>query len=217
MANRYFTQFFNSLHKAPVHIDLQFTFLSTAGSGISNLKGGGVASVIALSSSPAAGNNMVAGMLQVTLQDNYFGHYNSIWGIEESSTGANVNATALVVGTPYVITTMGTTTQAGWVTAGLSPNVVAQPGVGFVAKAVTTGSGIVKGLAASGIYTVEEVGSPNLMVKGAGPLPGGVLSNGGVILLAMRNASAALTNPPDGAVMRLSLILSNSSLNVNGN
>ena len=98
----------------PVRIDLNFKVNSTdsAGYGITNLKGAGVQAVyMNTSATPAAGNpNPAAGYAIIQLANNYNRYCGSFSGMSAPTTGSNlaINASALTVGNPYIITAVGT-------------------------------------------------------------------------------------------------------------
>jgi|SRR5271165_2796457 len=71
-------------------------------------------------------------------------------------------ASSLVVGNPYVITSVGTTTQTQWQAIGLNASITAAPGVAFIATAPIgnttqgTGTGVVNAL---GVAAPTDTGS----------------------------------------------------------
>lgn len=218
MANQYWNQFLYSYHRGLVEIDCNVVVDSTNGNGLGcrSLKGGGVTQVQMYSTAPAAGNTQVAGTVQVLFNDNYVRSYFGGYNLVEPLSGGAVAGGAFVTGTPYVIITMGTTTQAQWVAAGVPPTVQAAVGVSFIAGAAGAGSGTVKTVVSSNVFQVETVGDISLMVKGGAQNGLGNVSVGGVAQLVMRDASKALVNPVDGSVLALNFFLSNSSILING-
>ena len=197
MANRYFTQFFYTPHKMPVMLDMNVAIGATGAVG--TLKGPGIASVTRLGT----------GLYQVKLQDNYNKFFKLDWNLEAPVTGSAVNDGSFSVGTVYQITTVGTT---DWTAAGLPAGLTAA--VGMVFKAATiggAGTGAAKALGTSGIFAVEVVGNPQLMLA-----PTGSANIGGIITIKCLNASGAATDPADGSVLFLDLYLSNSSVVVQG-
>jgi len=109
---------FYSFQSKPVILDLQWQVLlaDTSGTGIAagSLKGQGVSSVFMQSSAtPAAKNPFVnstsAGYAQINLAYNYARIYCLDWSIHSPVTGSAkaINASALTIGVPYQIVTVG--------------------------------------------------------------------------------------------------------------
>ncbi len=221
MANRRFPSQFNyNFHMMPVLIDCKFKVLSTAGIGISNLSSPGISSVL-MHSSSASGNNLAAGQIQIQLQDSYYQYY---WGgIQFTSppTGSEINlTTGLTLGQGYQITTVGTSTAANWVTAGLQAGLTPTVGMAFVAKtaAAGTGTGKVKAVTTSGVYGAEFMGSPTLGLNVANQPTNG----GGILLLQCigptdsTHPGPVITQPADGTAVHLWFYVSNSSVTLQG-
>jgi len=102
----------------PVLIDCNFIVDSTNGNGlgIRSLKGSGVSNVFMHTSQPAGRGpngylnpNPAAGYALVQLKNNYFKYAGGYSGFVSPVTGANlaINAAALTVGNPYIITSVG--------------------------------------------------------------------------------------------------------------
>lgn len=197
MANRYFTQFFYTPHKMPVMLDCNVAIGATGAVG--TVKGPGIYGI----------TRLTTGIYQIKLQDNYNKFFKLDWNLEAPVTGSAVNDGSFSVGTVYQITTVGTT---DWTAAGLPAGQTAA--VGMVFKAATiggAGTGAAKALGTSGIFAVEVVGNPQLMLA-----PTGSANIGGIITIKCLNASGAATDPADGSVLFLDLYLSNSSVVVQG-
>jgi hypothetical protein len=193
MANRRFEQFTFGLEHYPVQLYGSFAIGATG--AVSLVRGSGIASV----------TRLAVGTYQIKLEDNYYRFLNLQALFEMPVTGSDVAATAMVAGTTYEITALGTTNFALYgVAAGVAPAV----GVAFVATAVGLGTGTVKAVAASGIYGVQVIGNPQLMdqpsVKGA------------VILIRTMNNAGAATDPVDGTVMNLQINVRNSGVKSKG-
>lgn len=175
MANRRFTQFYQTLHNKPVQLDCNFVVDATNGAGVNSLKGPGIQNVFMhTSGSPAAGSpNPASGYIVVQFQDNYSRYYGGYSEFRSPDSGSNIAVTAggalLTVGQVYIISVLGTTTAANWVTLGVPIGTAAAVGVSFVAAA--TGAGVGSGqvrlpkAAGAGISHLEVVGDPNLMIK----------------------------------------------------
>lgn len=205
MANRRFTQFFYTPHAMPVLIDGNFAVGATGAVG--TVVGTGISSVTRLS----------AGIYMIKFQDNYTKLFGASATIQSPVSASNVAVTAIAPATVYQITVVGTTTTAGWVTAGVPAGITPAVGVAFKCAATSTGSGQVKVLAASGISTVEITGVTNTQLY-----PSGVANQGGYVILSCYGATDASTttlvptDPASGSQMYMSFYLSNSSVLVQG-
>lgn len=218
MANRLFTQFNYSLHKAPVSLDCNFIVDSANGNGlgIRSLKGPGIKSVFMHTSAPLSGSgnpNPESGIIEVILQDNYFRYFTGFSGFASPLSGTPISISAgLTLGHPYIITSLGTSTQANFQALGLPSYITAAPGVSFIATSASagTGTGTVQAplAAGSGIDHIEVIGDPNLM-NSSSPTSGMSF-----ILACYKNG--VLTAPTDGATISLAFSLSNSSIIVQG-
>lgn len=224
MANRNFLS--NKLYQMeayPVLLSCNFVVDSTNGNGlgIRSLKGGGIKAVyMHTSASPSAANpNPTVGAIIVQLQDNYRAVLGGMKSLVSPVTGSNLTAT--VNHTPALITALGTATLAQWHAVGLPVGITPAVSVAFVATATATigGSATVKALGNSGIVTVETIGDSGLAnsVNPAAPATQGMQ-----ILLQCLGATDASTTtlipkaPADGTVIALSFLLSNSSVQVQG-
>lgn len=158
MANRNYPQSkIWSNHLLPAALDVSVAIGATgaptieAGAG----NGKGIASIIRLA----------AGQYRIRLTDNY-ALLNQFSGTMQSAlSGTPVAATALSAGTIYQIVSLGTTTQAQWVTAGVPSGVTAAPGVVFLAAATSSGTGSAQTLVSSGINSVELMGNVSQMLN----------------------------------------------------
>lgn len=224
MANRTFNQFLYSLHKMLVEIDCNFVVDSTNGNGLGlrSLKGPGVASAFAFSTSPATGNNVPSGYIKIFFQDNYNRYYSGFTGfVAPVSTSVNITS-GLSSGTVYVIVSVGTSTAANWQAVGLPVGITPAVGVSFIATSSSpgTGTGVVQTPTATGskVTNVEIVGDPNTTIS---PSPAG---NGYIILRCMApvysasgpSVPMAVTQPTDGSVFGATFLFSNSSVTVQG-
>ncbi len=200
-------------HYAPCLITCNFIVDSTNGNGfgIRSLKGPGVANVFMnTSATPAGGNpNPNAGYIVVQLEDNYNATMLGMSSITSPTSGSNVTSTT--AGIPYVITSLGTTTAAQWVAAGVPSNMLTTnglPTVGLAFIATATGAiggtGTVQTTSNSGIETIETIGDPNQSIAPVGT-PG---SGATVILQCLKND--VLTAPANGTVIALGIMVNNS-------
>jgi hypothetical protein len=220
MANRLFTQFQYSLHKAPVALDCSFTVASTdsAGLGITGLTGAGIKAVyMHTSATPAAGNpNPDAGTIIIQFQDTYFKFFGMDSDLRSPSSGTPLAITAaganIVAGTPYIISAVGTSTLADFRAIGLPIGITPAIGVAFIGSS-TTGSGTGTGFvqvarsAGAGIDHLEIVGNPSLTIGAGSSAP---------FMILNCNLSLVKTQPADGTVIDLHFLLSNSSILVSG-
>ncbi len=230
MANRRFYQFYQTLHYKPVQLDCSFTVAASdaGGLGQTGLVGGGIAQVYMHTSAPLSGSgnpNPAAGYIYVQLQDNYNGYYFGNCGFSGPLTGSAitiVTAASLTVGAVYTIVSVGTTTAAQWVAVGVPVGITAAAGVSFVASATAgLGSGTVKATAPSGVSHVELVGDPNTTITSQAATVLGSGSGAYLIYQVMGPTSSSVTTfipkaPADGTVVKMSFVLSNSSLRIQG-
>lgn len=206
MANRRFTQFFYTLHNKPTLLDCSFTVAATdtGGKGVTGLKGPGIQNVyMHTSATPAAGNpNPAVGYIYVQLQDNYNAFYGMGHSIISPNSGSDLavtsGAAALSVGQVYVITAVGTTTAAQWVTLGVPIGTTAAVGVPFVALSTGVGAGTgmvqLSASAGSGINHIEMIGVPNLSIASKSATIAGQTNGSYLLLKCMKNSVSAVTS-----------------------
>jgi len=235
MANRNFA---NSRiytgHVMPVLLDCNFVVDSANGNGlgIRSLKGPYVQNVFMhTSASPGLGNsnaatpaipvtnpNPAAGTIVIQFQDLYNRIYTG-GNAMVSPVGASSNT--ISAGIAYIVTSVGSTTSAQWLAAGIPSGVLAAAsgfpvvGTAFIAaeSSAMGGSGTAAPTAAagSGILSFETVGDSNQSLA-----PSLAQGFGGQIILQARNDASAITAPADGTVISLSFLLSNSSILIAG-
>ena len=192
------------MHLLPVSLDIQVAIGASGAPTIINSSGKGIASI----------TRLAAGQYRLQLQDNYASLLALDAQFQSPTTGSAVAGGAFVVGTVYQIVTLGTTTQAQFVAAGLPSGITAAPGVIFKAATVGAGTGTVRALGASGITNVELIGNPQLMLSNQ-PFNAGI---GGYINFQCVGATDASTttliakDPANGSVMMLQLLLNNSQI-----
>lgn len=237
MANRNFPNKGNlyAMHCKPVIVDCTFTvqLAATTGLGISSLKGSGMIKNIFMKSSAtaaalAAGNPLpntsaADGVIVVQLKDNYQRLLGVSYGIQSPASGSDVKIdnSAMTVGTPYIITTLGNATTAKWVAIGVPVGITPAVGVAFIA-ATNGGAGntltsrVQTALAiGSAVETIEVTGDPNTTNAAnasVAPLPGGQ-----IILQARAATNSSTTTlaakiPSDLSVIRLQLYYDDSSV-----
>lgn len=195
------------------------------GLGIRSLKSNGYVESVFMNTSQTPGvvvgftnPNPVAGYALIRFKNN-FNYYLGGFSGQIVPTTSNTT-TALTTGHVYVITVVGTTTQAQWQSVGLLPGLTPTVGQSFIATATTsiTGTGKV-GLA--GIPTtqvVTVVGDPNQSISNSN-----VAKNAGAQILVQ---FAAATNsgtttlvaaaPADNTVVGMQFNFDGSSVTIDG-
>ena len=165
----------------PVLLNCSFTVDNTADAGVTGLKGPGISSV--LMNKAAAASSPAAGYIVVKLAQNFnrlLGVYSTISAPVVGGGGTALDSGALVQGRAYVIRSLGTSTAANWVTAGLPVGYVPAVGMTFICTAagaagVGLGNGTVKLADVSNVLGLELIGNPQAMLAGqavSGPVGG---------------------------------------------
>ena len=198
MASRWLEQFFFSFVKGLSFVEGSVVIGATG--AVSTLKGSGVQAVTRLG----------VGLYQIQLEDNYNRFLGLRADFSSAQTGSDVTAGAFSVGTPYVITALGTT---DWIAAGYPAGFTPQVGGSFVAATVGAGTGTAKAVVASGIYTTELIGTPNATINSSLQT---AQKKGALLLIKTNNASGAATDPANGSTMRFNMFLRNSSIKSKG-
>lgn len=206
MANRNFpSQRQFSFHLLPVKLDFSISITGSSGAlGATANPGKGIASVTRLST----------GVYQFQLQDNYASYLDANFNIQ-SRLGSSAAVSAVSTGTVYSISSLGTTSQSAWVTAGVPSGITAQVGTIFkAASTAATGTGNVKPILEGNLYDIEIVGNPNLMLNNqpfnagqGGYITFGCLGPGGA-----STATPTFTDPASGTVITGSIFLNNSQI-----
>lgn len=173
--------------------------------------------------SPAssAGGGVSAGTIVVQFQDNFNYYIGGGSNFQSPVSGTPISisgSSVLTIGAPYVIQTVGTSTTANWVAAGLPVGQIPTVGQAFIAKIVGsgTGTGTVEAPSNSGIDHIEVIGDPNTTFgayyNGASILGG---ASGSYMLFQCLAASVA-TAPALGTKINLRFYMSNSYIAVQG-
>lgn len=211
----------------PVLLDCNFVVDSTNGNGlgIRSLKGPFVQAVyMHTSATPDASNpNPASGTIVVQLQDSYArtftgGHANVS---PVSGSALKIDNSALTQGVAYIITTLGDATADAWHTLGVPRGLTPAVGVAFIAASVGAGANtstsrvMTTAAAGSGVATIETVGDSSLGVAMV-PSPQYNQGYGGQLILQCRDYAGAIVAPTDGTVISLSFLLSNSSVQLQG-
>lgn len=210
----------------PVTLDCNFIVDSTNGNGlgIRSLKGVGIANVFMhTSATPGIGNqnqtnpNPPSGYIVVQLADNYNRYLAGTSGFISPLSGSNL--TSVTANSVYVITSVGTGTQAQWQAIGLPLGVIPAVGAAFIASSSTSvpGSGTVQIPAAAGstVDHIEVIGDFNqTLAPLPNPIQPGVGGQAILVCLAATNSSTTTlvaTAPANNTVIGLTFYLNNSS------
>lgn len=209
------------------------TIASITGSGsiTSSLATTATASAVTISYSAAGSPNPAAGLLMVQLGENYFRDYGGFSGFVSPLSGSSISisgSSVMTVGNVYVITSLGTSTQANWVAVGLPSSVQAAVGIAFIASVTGsgTGTGTVQAPSITGVLTIEGIGDNNAAFANAlASSFGSVNGSSGrrpflyyQILGATNSTTTTLIPkaPANGSVVSLKFYLSNSSIKIKG-
>lgn len=233
MANRFFSNVgkLYAPHVMPVILDCNFSVKAddSAGYGITSLKGPGISNVYmktsatVASGAPGGTTGPETGAIVVRLSDNYNRFFAMDFSIRAPKSGSDVKVdnSAMTIGAMYVITTLGNTTAAQWITLGVPSGVTAAVGVSFIAsltgvagQANTSTSKVqIAASTGSSVAAIELLGDPNLSIA---PLASANQGYGAQLILQCRDYAGALVAPVDLSVISLKFYLSNSSVLVAG-
>lgn len=206
----------------PVALDCNFSVLASNGAGLTGLVGPYISAVWMHSSAPSASNpNPASGTIVIRLQDNYKLLYMHGSSFQSPNSGSDVKIdnSAMTAGVAYVITTLGNASAAKWHAIGVPAGVTPAVGVSFIAASnggagnTLTSRVQTSAAAGSGVASIEIVGDPNASIS---PDPTANQGYGAQIILQCRDYAGAIVAPADGSKIRLSLLLSNSSVLVGG-
>lgn len=195
MANRYYnSQFMYSFNAMPTYIQGNFTVGSTGAVG--TIQGSGISTI----------TKLATGIYSVTFTDSYARFLGASITPTTTVTGGAITAGSFVTGTAYQIVTLGTTDYS---LVGLPTGLTQAVGQTFVATGAGTGTGTVKALASSGIFTAEIAGNPNLMCAAQ---PG----YGGTLIFEFKDATNTLVEPASGSLIFFEFMFRNSSVKGKG-
>jgi hypothetical protein len=222
MSNRRDIQFHYSPHNKATVLDCSFIVDHTNGSGfgIRSLKKSGRVATVFMNTSATPGTstngqinpNPAAGYILVTLQDNYNTYLGGYSGFVSPPSGSPISS-GLTVGQAYTIASVGASTQAQWVAAGLAPQIAAAPNASFIAKATSiAGGGTALATQFSGIDHIEVVGDANQMNNTLQGAVQGFSVGQSFILACYKNG--VLTAPTDNTVIGLNFYMNNSAQGV---
>lgn len=191
-----FKQFFYTCHKMPVLLDV--TIPIGASGAVGTITGAGVKSV----------TKLTTGIYQIKLQDNYYKLLGNFSSIVSPTTGSAIADGSFVTGTPYSITSVGTTTWGD-----LPSGITAAVGATFIATgAGGAGTGTATAVGNSGITRID------LIDNGTELAPSSLNNTGSYITFqTLAATSSSVTtlipaSPANGSVLKLALYLSNSAL-----
>lgn len=204
----------------PQEVAIQFVVnaADTGGLGITGLKSNGWVRSVFMNTSQTPGStdgvtnpNPAAGNILIQLKQNFNVFYGMDWLAQAVVTGSAL--TSVTDGTTYQVVTVGTTTTAQWVTAGIPSGVTPAVGVSFNAIATTAlgGTGTVKALTNSGVDSIQVVGNTTIATTSDIARYGGQY-----VILQTLGSGLALANPTDTTVMNIKLYFDRSSVTVDG-
>lgn len=205
MANRNFTsQFTFSLSAMPVRISGKVLF-GASGAPTLFSSSGGIANIVRLKQ----------GVFRIQLQDNYPNLIGMSMMMSAPMNGSTQSGGAFSIGAMREIVTLGTTTQAQWVDAGVPAGIAAAPGVVFFTASAGAGTGTVQGIATSNIASIELIGySPQTMLTlvPSAPRLGGYITIQTMGAFDSTHTQLIDTDPAEGSGMFIEIDLNNSSV-----
>lgn len=212
----------------PAEIFCNFITDSTNGNGlgIRSLKSNGYIENVFMHTSVTPGTgagglvnpNPPAGYIVVQFKNNFNYYLGGMSGTIAPL--ASTNLTSTTSHSPYVITSLGTTTLAQWQAAGLPAGLTPAVGQAFIAIATGSigGTGTVGAPSVPTIEVFSIIGDPNSTLQNSS-----VAANAGarllVQMLAPTNSSTttlAAASPADGTTVSLSFIFDRSSVTIDG-
>ncbi len=209
----------------PVEVNMAFTVTPTNGLGITSLKANGYVENVFMhtSTTPTANNgftnpNPANGYAVIQLKQNFNTYLGMRWSFQvPTATDTKVDNSALTVGNPYVITTLGNTTAAQWLTLGVPAGVTPAVGVAFVALLVgvageaNTSTSKVQIPGGAAIVKAEMIGNPNVAVTS------NIASNAGQqLIIQFSSATATVAAPTTASICSLQLYFDASSVTIDG-
>lgn len=214
----------------PIKLDMSFVVASANGLGITSLKSNGYVRNVFMHTSitPTSNNgylnpNPSSGYVAIQMNNNF----NAFIGMSSSfvspTTGSNISisgTSVMTIGKVYVISAVGTSTQANWAAVGLPPGIAPAVGQAFVATVTGTGTGTgtVLAVGISGVDFVEIMGDPNTQVSNQS-----IATNGGMWIYGQYLASTSSsvttlipTAPTNGTIVQLSVFFDGSAVTIDG-
>lgn len=175
----------------PQDINLTFTVTPTNGLGVTAVKSNGyVRNVFMHTSTTPTSNdgytnpNPANGYFAIQLNNNFNYYLSSFASYRAPNSGSDIKIdnSAMTAGVAYTITTLGDATAAKWLAIGVPPGITPAVGVSFIA--LTNGgagdvlTSRVQVSSVSGVYGVEVIGNPGVMLSNTN-----IATNGGAWLL----------------------------------
>lgn len=160
----------------PMDVNVQFTVTPTNSLGITSLKSNGYVRNVFMHTSTTPGSNdgytnpnPANGFALVQFNNNFNYYLNGFAQFQSpTATSTKIDNSALTAGLAYVISVVGDSTTAQWQAIGLPQGITPAVGVSFIATAVGAGANTstsrVQLPTTSGIYGVEVVGNPSVML-----------------------------------------------------
>jgi hypothetical protein len=210
----------------PVEIDLNFVVDATNGNGLGvrSIKSNGYVQNVFMHTSATPGRglgnylnpNPASGYALIQFKNNFNVYLGGFSGFASQLSGSNVSiSSGLTAGNPYVIVSVGTSTQANWQAVGLPPGLTPTVGQSFICTSSSpgTGTGIVQAPAAdgSGIMALDVIGDPNQSISNSS-----IAQNGGawVLVRFLASATSGATAPANNSVCGMTFKFDRSSVSI---
>lgn len=210
----------------PVELDLTFIVDATNGNGLGvrSIKSNGYVQNVFMNTSVTPGTglggkvnpNPAVGYALIQFKNNFNYYLGGFSGSAAPLVSSNLTSTT--ARSPYVITSLGTTTLAQWQAAGLYPGLVPTVGQSFIAIATGSigGTGTVGAPGVPLITAFSVVGDPNASIANSS-----IASNGGALvlvqLLGATNSSTTTLipiTPSNGTVISMAFKFDRSSVSI---
>jgi hypothetical protein len=203
----------------PVELDCNFTVDSTNGNGLGvrSIKSNGYIQNVFMHTTATPGMglggqlnpNPAAGYILVQFKNNfnyYLGGYNGL-----IPPLASTGLTSTTIGSPVVITSLGTTSLAQWQAAGLPKGLTPTVGQSFVpiATGALGGTGTVGAPGVPLINQICVVGDPNGSIANSS-----IAANGGAYVLLQCLGDLAVAAPANNSVIALTFKFDCSSVSI---
>ena len=212
----------------PIDINLNFIVDSTNGNGlgIRSLKSNGYVENIFMHTSATPGKgtggflnpNPPVGYAIVQFKNNFNKYLGGFSG--EIVPLASSGLTSVTNHSPYVITSLGTTTVAQWVAVGVPPGITPAVGVAFIATATASisGTGTVGAPSVPSAQVITVVGDPNMSLSNSSI----ATQAGAQIMVQFSSPTNSSTttlvpaSPADGTVVGMCFRFDGSSVTIDG-
>lgn len=214
----------------PTEVNIQWTVTATNGLGITSLKANGFVQNVFMhtSTTPTSNNNYLNpnpanGFALIQMKQNFNKYIGGRFWIQAPADGSDVKIdnSAMTIGQPYIITTLGNASAAKWLAIGVPVGVTPAVGVSFVATSNGGAGNVltskVQKPAVSGIVCAEVVGSPDLSTSS------NIGSAGGewILIQFLGATSSSVTTlipaaPLAASVVNAKLYFDGSSVTVDG-